>query len=121
MCTLYQSLAMMILYDGRMTDVFTQEFFISRIVVSVANSVSIYWFFVSSALIQCFRTNDQDTILPNDKDGNNCFNTLYGMHCFLRHHGFASWQATASGSMITEIMEDTSSWSIAIAFLQVQR
>ena len=27
MCTLYQSLAMMILYDGRMTDVFTQEFF----------------------------------------------------------------------------------------------
>ena len=84
----------------------TQEFFISRIVVSVANSVSIYWFIVSPTLIQCFRTNDQDTILPNDKDGNN---TLYGMYCFLRRHGFASWQATASGSMIMEIMEDTSS------------
>ena len=43
MCTSYQSLAMMILYDSRMTNVFfTQEFFFSRTVISFANSVSIY-------------------------------------------------------------------------------
>ena len=42
---------------------FTQEFFFSRTVVSVANSVSIYWYIVSPAFIQCFWTNDQDTIV----------------------------------------------------------
>jgi len=65
-CTLFQSLAMTILYVGRMIDVITQEFFISRIVVSVVNSVSIYWIIVFPALIQCFEPNDQDTILSNE-------------------------------------------------------
>ena len=59
--------------------------------------------------------------LHDDKDDNNyCFNALYGMYC-LFGNGFASWQSTASGSIITEIMEDTSSRSVVIAFLQVQR
>ena len=65
-CTLFQCLAMTILYVGRMTNVITQDFFISRIVVSVANSVSVYWFIVFPVLIQCFKTNDQDTIFSNE-------------------------------------------------------
>ena len=52
--------------------------------------------------------------LHDDKDGNNCFNALCGMYC-LFGIGFASWQSTASGSIITEIMEDTSSRSVVIA------